>query len=120
MDKKTGILKITFKKEHGGELFRNDLLKVRKLIQTRKVSRLLLDFINLVSMEDPDREWFEKQWFHMAIDSGIQLFAFLIPEDYRMTPDNVSQILEFGIYTDFFHNQEEAVNWLKTQEIIGL
>jgi hypothetical protein len=92
-----------------------------KLIES-KVHNVLADVREMMLIGREDQHWLENNFIPRAVQSGFRAIAILRPQSYfnKVAIESVSFKVEHEkLRIAFFDSDEEALVWLKDQEVFG-
>lgn len=86
-----------------------------RLITKYRVSKILGDDTDLVSIAAIDQHWIVQDWMPRAITAGLKSAASIKPRGYfgQTSVNRILSIVPAGLAIQSFGNFEEARNWLR-------
>jgi hypothetical protein len=86
-----------------------------RLIKTHRVSKILGDDMDLVSIAAIDHNWIVHNWMPRAIAAGLKSAASIKPRAHfgQISVDRILSIVPVGLAIQSFDNFEAARNWLR-------
>jgi hypothetical protein len=86
-----------------------------RLIKKHRVSKILGDDMDLVSIAAVDQNWIAHNWMPRAITAGLKSVASIKPRAYfgQISVGRILSIVPVGLVIQSFDHFEDARNWLR-------
>lgn len=86
-----------------------------RLIRKHRVSKILGDDFDLVSIAAIDQHWIAREWMPRAIAAGLRTVASVKPRAYfgQTSVNNILSFLPAGLAIRSFESLREARDWLR-------
>ena len=96
------------------EEFRYGILDNLYLLKIYKANKILIDTMQHDLILKDDTDWLVEYITPILINHGMKVQAFVLPEDVfaRVSVHNYKEALDNRLFTRYFDNKEEALQWL--------
>ena len=84
----------------------------------KNVRKIVFNAKSLQAITTENQEWTIESWFPTVQSKGIEIFAFVLPDDIfgevslQMIADKTKE--KYNINSKFFSTNEEALEWIKS------
>ncbi len=113
------LIKITWLGNQDSNQYRRAFNIALAFASTAKIELFLSDIRNQTIVSPDDRKWFQTSALPRAINGGLKKAAVVfngnVFKKYYLN-NIMDSISKFGIPLKFFNSDEEAINWLKTND----
>ena len=95
--------------------YQNAMIEGLELMTEHQCIKWLEDRRMLGDLHPENHSWARDVWFPKAILKGYKYCSIVLPELplNSLTIEQIMEMLEFEIYTDYFDSIEDARDWLK-------
>ncbi|HEU4390974.1 MAG TPA: hypothetical protein VFV34_24425 [Blastocatellia bacterium] len=112
------IIHHQFHKFTYGKEFQELLLTGMELMKKNNAHKWLSDDRDMPVLRPEDMEWAQNTWFPQTVNAGWKYWAIVQPENVigQLNLDRlVKWYLAAGITARYFHDPDEAMQWLESQ-----